>query len=73
MKRHANYAVGLDSTAERLRDKAFAKGVAHGKRTMFTAREKSMLRRALSLLLSDEIEGERTGDREAAESAQAKL
>lgn len=39
----------------------------------FTKRERAMLRRAIGLLLSDEIQGEKPGDREAAESAQAKL
>ena len=39
----------------------------------FTVREKAMMRQALSLLLADEIQGEKAGDREAAESAQAKL
>ena len=39
----------------------------------FTAREKAMLRRGIGLLLSDEMQDEKPGDREAAASAQAKL
>jgi hypothetical protein len=57
----------------KMRDAIAVSATAPVKAPKFTTRERAMMRQALSLLLADEIQGERAGDREAAESAQAKL